>query len=886
MRDVDKIEEQVVGELATLRRRINELEECEAGRKRAEEMLRESDEFGFSLANTAPNPMIVINSDTSIRYVNAALEELTGFSSPELVGFKAPYPWWTQERLRKTRRDFQRAMNEGVRRAEEFFQKKDGERFWVEISTTPIRGNGQCKYYVSNWVDITERKKAEDALRESEARYRNLFDNSIEGVFTVDLGGHYTSGNKAFEELYGYTVEELLGVSYKKIVVPEDLDRVFQEYNRLFRTGEPIRDLTYQIVRKDGQRRFLEGCASLVRREGMVVGFQGTLRDITERKKADDALRESEEFSSGLLVNSRNPIVGINPDTSISYVNPALEELTGFSRAELIGRKAPYPWWTEEALERTRGVLREAMLKGAEGVELPFQKKDGERFWVEISSTPVRHRGKLKYYLSNWVDITERKRAEKEIERARDDYLAVTNLTGDIIIRVDREGKCTFANDGACEFWGKPREELLGQELADYAHPDDAERTNSAVGEGMKTKQTVKGFVSRQKTPKGWRTVEWNGSPFFDEKGDYTGFQATGRDVTEAKRAEEQLRQSEERYRSLTDEVLDSSAVGIFILDSDFRIAWVNQALEHYFGLLRGEVVGKDKLQLIRERIMHAFEDPEEFAGKLLATYDNNTYVENFECHVLPGREREERWLEHWSQPIKSGLYAGGRIEHYSDITERKKAEEKIKASLKEKEVLLQEMHHRVKNNLQVMSSLLKLQSRQIGDERYAEMLKESENRVKTMALIHEKLYQSEDLAGIDLGGYVKSLVRGLFSAYGAEAGRIKLRTEFEDIRLGVNYAMPCGLVINELVSNSLKHAFPDGKGGEIRVAMRAIGENEVELVVSDNGVGIPAGLDFRNAESLGLRLVSMLAEEQLGGQVELDRTEGTRFEIRFGVAE
>ena len=147
------------------------------------------------------------------------------------------------------------------------------------------------------------------------------------------------------------------------------------------------------------------------------------------------------------------------------------------------------------------------------------------------------------------------------------------------------------------------------------------------------------------------------------------------RDITEHKRAEDALRESEEKYRSLTNDVLDSSAIGVFLLDSDFRVVWVNQALERYFGLRRDEVVGKDKRQLIRERIADIFQDPEIFTEKVFNTYDDNTYIENFECHVLANGKREERWLEHWSQPIQTGLYAGGRVEHYSDITEQKQTE-------------------------------------------------------------------------------------------------------------------------------------------------------------------------------------------------------------------
>ena len=153
-----------------------------------------------------------------------------------------------------------------------------------------------------------------------------------------------------------------------------------------------------------------------------------------------------------------------------------------------------------------------------------------------------------------------------------------------------------------------------------------------------------------------------------------------------SKQAEELLRENELRYRSLTDDVLDTSAVGIFILDSGFHVVWVNQALERYFGLRRKKIIGKDKRQLIRERIKDIFEDPAYFTKKVFATYDDNTYVEHFECHIVPDSEREERWIEHWSQPILSGLYAGGRVEHYSDITERKKAERKLQERMNELE--------------------------------------------------------------------------------------------------------------------------------------------------------------------------------------------------------
>ena len=214
--------------------------------------------------------------------------------------------------------------------------------------------------------------------------------------------------------------------------------------------------------------------------------------------------------------------------------------------------------------------------------------------------------------------------------------------------------------------------------------------------------------------------------------------------------------------------------------------------------------------------------------------------------------------------------------------TERKHAEEQIKASLEEKEVLLREIHHRVKNNMQVITSLLRLQSDTIKDQQYADMFQESQERIKSMALIHEKLYQSRDLSRVDFNEYIKSLINSLFRSYGIDTDRIVTKLKIEDVSLGLDHAIPCGLIINELVSNSLKYAFPEDRKGEISVTLRSINEDELELTVSDNGTGIPEDLDIRNTDSVGLELVTILAEDQLEGKIDLDRTGGTTFRILF----
>jgi two-component sensor histidine kinase len=212
---------------------------------------------------------------------------------------------------------------------------------------------------------------------------------------------------------------------------------------------------------------------------------------------------------------------------------------------------------------------------------------------------------------------------------------------------------------------------------------------------------------------------------------------------------------------------------------------------------------------------------------------------------------------------------------------DKRRAEEQIKASLQTKEVLLREIHHRVKNNLQVISSLLKLQSGHIKDPEARELFRESQNRVRAMALIHEKLHQSTDLARVDMGLYVRSLANHLLRSCVVQPGAVVPKVQVDDVFLGIDTAIPCGLIINELVSNSLKHAFPAGRPGEIRIDLRSDGAGRFVLTIADNGVGCPGPIDFGRTESLGLQLVNALAN-QLGATLEASQRGGTSFTITF----
>ena len=215
------------------------------------------------------------------------------------------------------------------------------------------------------------------------------------------------------------------------------------------------------------------------------------------------------------------------------------------------------------------------------------------------------------------------------------------------------------------------------------------------------------------------------------------------------------------------------------------------------------------------------------------------------------------------------------------ELRERKRAEEQIKVSLREKEVLLKEIHHRVKNNLQIISSLLSLQVGFIEDQQVLKIFRESEERIRSMALIHEKLYQSDNLAQIDFAEYIRELAGHLFRSYNGAARGIRLNLQSEDIWLNINIAVSCGLILNELIANSLKHAFPGDRRGVIHIRLYTDHDDQLILRVGDEGIGFPENLDFRHTTSLGLQLVDMLIN-QLDGTIELERNHGTTFKLTF----
>lgn len=342
------------------------------------------------------------------------------------------------------------------------------------------------------------------------------------------------------------------------------------------------------------------------------------------------------------------------------------------------------------------------------------------------------------------------------------------------------------------------------------------------------------------------------------------------RDVTEALQAERKLR--------LLGQTIASAKDCVVITDMRHRILFVNEAFLRTYRYADGDLLGQEVW------MVHSGDSSIDIRKELT----ENIATGGWHGEILERRgDGTSMPVELWMSVVRNddgvpvALVGVAR-----DISERRRAEEQIKASLREKEVLLKEIHHRVKNNLQIVSSLLSLQTEYIRDPDMLRIFKESQSRVKSMALIHEKLYRSTNLAQIDFGEYLRELTIHLFRSYDAPARGLELTLDVEPLVLGLDRSIPSGIIVNELVSNALKYAFPDGAGGVITVSFRATGSGSAELSVIDNGVGLPPGFVVGATDSLGLKLVTMLAG-QLGGTLKAGPGEGggAEFRVTFPVA-
>jgi PAS domain S-box-containing protein len=473
-------------------------------------------------------------------------------------------------------------------------------------------------------------------------------------------------------------------------------------------------------------------------------------------------------------------------------------------------------------------------------------------------------------------EIDDRRQAEEDLrtseERLRENEATlrgVLDAVKESIWLFSLEGVVLTGNSTAFSRFPLPPAEVIGRSVTEIMPAELAESRLAQLGEVVESAQAREFEDQRAGI-----LFQHNFYPVLDEQGQVRAVVSFSRDITEIRRAEESLRQSREDL----DRAQAVGQIGSWRLDVRRNALTWSDENHRIFGVPQGTPLTYETFLGTIHPDDRQYVDTRWQAGLRGAPYDIEHRI------VADGQEkwvREKAYLEF----DETGELRGG-FGITQDVTERKRSEqelrereERLRASLGEKEVLLKEIHHRVKNNMQVISSLVSLQAEELQDAVPRAIFQDLTHRVRSMALVHEKLYQSVDLARVEFAEYLRSLLSYLWRAYGTEASGVRLTVDVEPVMLSVNTAVPFGLILNELVGNALKHAFRDRAEGEVIVSFRGGAPGRVRLSVRDNGTGLPAGVDWRQARSLGLRLVQMLAG-QLRAAVEVSSAGGTEFTI------
>ena len=465
------------------------------------------------------------------------------------------------------------------------------------------------------------------------------------------------------------------------------------------------------------------------------------------------------------------------------------------------------------------------------------------------------------FYKEKYALEIESKKALRESE-TKFRYLA-ESIT-DIFYAMDKELKITYWNRASEKMSEIPAKDAIGKIIYEIFPNIKGNKTEKVYLEVLKTK-SPKTFINE---------FQADGKNLAFEVSVYStseGLSVFTKDITIQRRVEETIRESEERYRSLFENMIGGFAFcRMFYEDErpyDFKYLQVNKAFEKITGLK--DVIGKNVTEII-PNIQATNPELFEIYGRVALTGK----IERFETYMSA--------LDIW---FSISVYSPAKeffIAIFEDITESKIAEKTIRASLKEKEVLLRELYHRTKNNMQVISSLIGLKSASIKDDQMINILHDMKNRIQTIALVHQKLYQSQNLSRVDLKEYITDLVSLLVSSYVDVQDKITFTLNLENINVLIDTAVPCGLIINELISNSFKHAFPGDRKGNICVQLKKLEEDTIELVISDNGIGIPDGFNLLDKNTLGIQVFYNIATEQLMGDVKIESNNGLIFTIHF----
>ncbi|MBC7185640.1 MAG: PAS domain S-box protein [Calditrichaeota bacterium] len=769
---------------------------------------------------------------------------------------------------------------------------------------------------VSNQIaGAIRRKRAEEELRRSEEKYRLLVEN-VNDAIVISQDDRFVFFNSQFARLLGYEPHELMNKDYRDVYTERGV-ALLMERQRRRRAGEEVPS-RYETAfrRKDGTEVEVEANVTIITYQGRLATF-AVIRDITERKQAQAALeRRALQLQTAAEV-ARAATSILDPDELVAEVVNLVRERFALNYVGLYLLDESGQWAVLRAGTGPRGqqmvergyriplrgksmigwCITNAQVRVAQRVEddpLHLQNPFLPETRSEVA-LPLIARGQVLGAMTIQsaqeaafsdediaalriiADHVATALVNARLYKALADEQALMRALMDSIpdniyfkdsqsrfIRVSKSLVAKFGLDDEAQVLGKSDFDFFSEEHARAAYEDEQKI--------IRTGEPILGIEEKETWPDGSVTwVRTSKLPLRDSEGRIIGTFGISADITARKRAEQALAEERNLLRTLIDSLPDS----IYAKDAELRFTLNNAAHLHALGAQsQAEALGKTDFDFRPPELA------ERYAAEDHAVLESGQATVNREEEtVLPNGE--PGWLLCTKVPL---LDAEGKtvglVGISRDITAQKKAQMALQASLREKEVLLKEIHHRVKNNMQVISSMLRLQSNNIEDPKTLELFNESQNRVRSMALIHEQLYRSNDLSRIDFATYVRTLTGQVARSYESNVN-ISLVVEAEGISLGVDAGIPCGLIINELVSNAFKHAFRGRDSGTIQVRMYRE-DDKIVLRVRDDGVGFPKEVDFRNTESLGMQLVTTLTD-QLDGTIELvSEGQGTEFVITF----
>jgi PAS domain S-box-containing protein len=855
------------------------------------EKLHRSEERFRAVAESAVDGILTTNEDGKIIIFNDSLLNIFGYERSEILN--QPVTLLIPERLQK---NFQRRLNKFQSTGKHSLSgktflstglKKDGTEFPFEMSLSTWESD-MGVYNTSIIRDVTERREAEEALRESESKFRSLVETTPEIIWEIDPNGLFTYISPQCFDVMGYNPDELIGNSINILAEDAYIANADEILNAPTTKRSPFE---VQAKHKNGNELTIEIRSVILKDDnGRLTGFRGIARDITESKRAEKELIKANVYNRNLLETSIDPLLTIGLDGKINDVNIASEEITGFSRKELIGTDFS-DYFKDPELARLgyQKVINDGFVKD---YPLEIQNKNGHTTAVLYNASVFKDEiGEVSGVFAAARDVTNIKKAEEELRESQNKLKLAMDLAKLVHWEYDvKEDRFTF-DDQFYQLYGTSSDE---EGSATMSSEEYVRRFVPPEWSKVVAVETEKALITDDPDFKGYAEhpiIRADGEKRFlvvrfgvikDEFGRTIKTYGANQDITERIIAEEKLKKSENKYYSLYSSMREGLAVHNMVYDShgkavDYILTDVNTAYENITGYKRADVIGKNGSELYGESELINLEICDSVAqGGEPAQFEiyNKEFDKYFGISVTsPGKGKFALLFE--------------------DITRRKKAEEEIKTSLKQKEILLQEIHHRVKNNLQIISSLLNLQESYVEDDEAVNVLRESQNRVISMAMIHEMLYDSEDLSTINFLGYIENLIYDLLNSYRINSTNVKLHLNIDEIHLNIETAVPCGLIISELVSNSLKYAFPKQsddeldqgniiqKEGNLYVSFHYNNEDQLELVIADDGVGLPEDFDFQKTDTLGLRLVSSLVG-QLDGTIEIDLSRGTKFIIKF----